>query len=87
MGVVTTQSKKQLLSLQQVTQFEGAISCASDRKRIELTKNFRDLFPNLNNSSSYVIEVSLNKEMLLERLQQLIMEEKIIPSLLYFCKK
>ena len=48
---------------------------------------FKKLFNELEKDVNYVIEVSLNKDKLKERLCKLIDEEKVLPALLYFCKE
>ena len=78
---------RQILPLNSIIRFQGPISRVNDRRRIELNSTFKRLFKELDADSYYVIELTLSKERLVKRLNQLIQEEKILPSLIYFCKK
>lgn len=60
------QTKTQILPFTEVMRFSGPISCANDRRRIELNAVFKALY-GLSKNSGYMIEVTLSKEKLLQR--------------------
>jgi hypothetical protein len=68
---------------------KGSIFWSDGRRRIDLKKPIRDIIESseLNqNNTAYVMELCLSKQKMIKRIQELLNEE-IIPVLLYFTKE